>query len=531
MKEDNLKLILLCLILFTISRLSLIFFSPYVFYPEEYKTGSLGYDIVFNNDLRMPLFGYLDSPHAGGSLLAQIEVIPFYILFGNKYISIKMAAILNSMIVFLIGLYFMNKYFSKLEIILFSLFYILGSPYFLQHNVIIQGNDFLFLIFLMLSLWLALTLLVEKKKAIRYYALLGFILGFGFWVQYGMILMIIPTLTFIMIKKKFNLNKSLVFGIFLFLGLLPWLIYNLEYNWPSIFSDIVLYKKNINIGLNELSERISLFFTLHLPRSFHFIDLAFIPARIFDYLFYLGITLIIILSLKYLKKEKRKSNNFTFIIIFYLLTFIFLFNFLNFPIGNDFSTFNSMNIHHEYYLLMFHPFLIFLSAISFSLFLKHSRKYGVVLLCGISFIMIIGYYTTLTPPKFNNYLLLPAHSTEMLAFEAGSNYILSPPTFRKFYNDIKEDSLLRENYMKGGGLGIIYLLETKKPAREEIKEIISNNMQILDINDKKNLFLGFIKGDEILESPPTTLVKPTKLSINTFTAVLSAHIEPVLSRS
>ena len=94
--------IIIIVIVFTMARFLFLFFTPYSYYNEEAKIGSIGHDLVFENELKLPFWCYLDSPHAGGSLFSGLAAVPFYLVFGDKYLSLKIAALTFSLLALII---------------------------------------------------------------------------------------------------------------------------------------------------------------------------------------------------------------------------------------------------------------------------------------------------------------------------------------------------------------------------------------------------------------------------------------------
>ena len=509
------RLIIILTVLFIISRLLFLFYSPYIHNPEEVKTSSLGYDIVFNRGLRVPMWGYLDSPHSGGHLLAQIEIIPFYLIFGNTLLALKMAAIFNSLIVFLLCLNLLKKYFSEVVIIIFSIFFILGTPHFLQKSVMILGNSMVFVLFIMLAMTLITKIFIDNDRHMKNFILLGFVSGLGLWVQYGFIsiILLIIILVFMYIRS-IEFRNLIILPISFLIGFLPWIIYNISYGFPSIFSDPLIYNlfnPQFVTGtlFSGIAERMISFLVLYLPRSFHFLDFLIIKAPLLSYTFYFIVISLIFLGFSSFKdikisgtidNKKKKGKQFFMLVLLYFFICFLVFNIMNPPPGDN-PKFNSMDPNDGYYLLFFHPLLFLITSLCIGQLIAGSKlqkiSYSLFIACVL--IMSVGFFSTLQFGRYNPGVFREIRSyTEANVFEAGFNYVMAPAIFMKFYNEIDKDTVIKEAYLSGMSRRIIKGFDIggkQMPYTAQIREILNT----LNSEDKKKFFLAFLT-DELIPS-------------------------------
>jgi len=146
-----------CIVLFSsfiLIRLCFIFFSPYTYYCEEAKQGNLGMALL-EGERDIPFWLYLDSPHAGGSIAAGLIVTPFYLIFGDSYLALKMCSLMFSILSLYIIYILLLKYYDNSIITVIMAFFVLSTPHYLQKSLILIGNTNLFIFCLLLNIYIA----------------------------------------------------------------------------------------------------------------------------------------------------------------------------------------------------------------------------------------------------------------------------------------------------------------------------------------------------------------------------------------
>jgi hypothetical protein len=443
------SLILIC------SRILFLFFTPYAFYNEEAKIGSIGHDIIFHKKLLLPFWGYLDSPHSGGSLFSGLLAIPFYLILGDRYLVLKVTALVFSVLtVFiwhrLISFEFKGK---KRFFIFFLLFFTFATPHYLQKSVVLAGNTVELMFFDALAIYYFWRIRNNTIGVFRNHFLLGVICGFSFWIQFMsfyLFLTVIITLFITGVSNKRTVQKVLSILCGFMLGVLPLWIYNVLYKWPSFTAD-----KHAGIHFIFTLTKLKHFLLIDMPASYHFLDVGFIKAQWFGFitygLFLVTITIHLVNNLmkahkqvKYCSKTKEEGMSLEMFLILYLFIFIIGTTLTTFPIGsNNVLGWNSMNVHAEYYIVSLQPILFVLLI----LLNRHTIKYALIVSALVSVIFIVGYLRLFIPLYYNNALLKPLHSTEANAYECGFSFIKNKDLFLEFLTKIPIE--LRSDYLDG----------------------------------------------------------------------------------
>ena len=498
MKSKKTLFLLIILSFFVITRLIFVSFSPYTFYDEEAKEGSLGYDLL-TGGLRIPFWGYLDSPHAGGSVFTALVAVPFYLIFGKNYLALKLTALTFSLVTLaVIYLYLFPQYKEKLVLPLL-LFFVISTPHYLQKSVVHIGNIVEPILIIFLTLIFIDKIFRKNQKNFVNFAILGFLCGFGLWVQYIQLGAIITLLIIWFLKDKFFLTKKF-FGIFLsffILGFSPFIAYNLEYKFASFTADFSINTSVVDISLQSFFKRLILFFTYWLPQSFRIQGVGIFSSRFLSYFFYLLVWGFI----AYLVITKRKKLNFSLILLLYLSVTIFIISFGNFHIGAVPADWGGMFVHDYYYLLFLQPFIFVLASIGLvELFSKKKKR---LLGWGASFlifaILLIGFLKVVTPPQLNSFLFEPMRDTMILTYEAGLNYSLNPEVFKNFLEKI--DNEFRPSYFLGAGAAWNEIIEQGK--LEEKLNLLKEELELMDDEERTIFFNSVLKGEPWFNKSPS----------------------------
>ena len=106
------RIFLLFLSLFLIFRISILLTSlDEIYDSEELYRGAIANEIIEGTSL--PIMDYLYTDYEGGSLVTGIVAVPFFLLFGKSYFSLKMATFIISAIIFSLWYWIFLKYFNS----------------------------------------------------------------------------------------------------------------------------------------------------------------------------------------------------------------------------------------------------------------------------------------------------------------------------------------------------------------------------------------------------------------------------------
>lgn len=498
MKSKKIPFLTIIFSFFVITRLIFVFFSPHTFYDEEAKEGSLGYDLL-TGGLRIPFWGYLDSPHAGGSIFTALVAVPFYLVFGKNYLALKLTALAFSLITLAtIYLYLFPQYKQKL-ILPLLLFFVISTPHYLEKSIVHIGNIVEPILIIFLTLIFIDRIFRKDQKNFVNFAILGLLCGFGLWIQYIQLGAIIALFIIWFLKDKLFLTKRFfwVFLGFLLLGLSPFIAYNLEYKFASFTADFSINFAVVDTSVQSFLDRLILFFTYWLPQSFRIQGLGIFSSRFLSYFFYL----LILGLISYSVITKRKKLNFSLILLLYLSVTIFIICFGNFHLGSIPRGWGGMFVHDYYYLLFLQPFLFVLASMGLAEIFKAKGKRA--LGWGLSFLILViltnGFLKVIIPAQFNFYLFQPMHDTPTMVYEAGLNYALNPEVFKYFLEKIDEG--FRPSYFSGAGAAWNKIIEQGK--LEEKLGSLEKELELMGEEERVIFFNSVLKGEPWFKKGPS----------------------------
>ena len=308
-KNKYLILILLSIV-FLLFRLPILFTSIDKIYDgQELYMGTIAKEVIEGRTL--PLFDYQWDRSKGGTLVAGILAIPFFLVFGQSYFSLKLLALFFSLVILVLSYLFLWKFFDRKVALIGSILFILSPPLFTKFSLMSYGRHYesnLFMIaviFIFFQIFFRAELpsnsinLSPKQKDLNrdkkiYFAVFGLVSGFAMFFDYiFLVTLVVCFLFWFIFDKRFILRKSfLVFLIFFVVGFSPWIYYNITHNFEGICLDEnvpdrpmqELFLSNSPI---ESVKKLTVLLIYELPNSFSFENFGNIPGHIFSYLYYL----------------------------------------------------------------------------------------------------------------------------------------------------------------------------------------------------------------------------------------------------
>lgn len=196
-----------------------------------------------------------------GSLKSHITAL-IYALFGVSVAGLKMATALF-FLAFNLSLFFLARQVFDDKVGLISALLIALSPLYLSYRSLIATAAYMETLFLGTLLLIILNRLVyqklDSKSENRLYAIGGFIAGLGFWLNPLIIVYIIPSFIFLLLKnRRFLITKGFMLTLlFFFMGVFPLLIWNYSNSWHTIAflrgtGEMPLIQKLVSIPHNLL---------------------------------------------------------------------------------------------------------------------------------------------------------------------------------------------------------------------------------------------------------------------------------------
>ncbi len=284
---------------FLILRLAVLFSQiDNLYEEEELYRGTIAREII--QGPLIPLWEYLDYQveyFPGGTLVVGVLAVPFFLLFGQTYISLKLVGLLFALGTFIVWFIFLDKFFSRRAAIIASLLFIFCPPFHTKMSLIAWGAHPEANLFTALSLFIFYRIFFRgAKESIRRtenrqeaiakgdflaktggksldFLWLGLCAGFAFWfVQTYLLTLAFILLCWFAFERGFLLRKTfyLFVGSFL-LGFSPGIFYELFYKNGvfSINGDNVLLEFAF-CDMGSFLPRVFSFLGKDLPASFLF---------------------------------------------------------------------------------------------------------------------------------------------------------------------------------------------------------------------------------------------------------------------
>ena len=282
-------------------RLAVLFSSLDELYEEEelYR-GTVAKEII--QGPLISLWEYLDyrvEYFPGGTLVVGILAVPFFLLFGQTYIALKLVGLSFALGAFILWCLFLERFFNRRAAVLSALLFIFCVPFYAKTSLITWGAhpESNFFTILGLFIFYAIFFIEDSgwdirsiyQRNSRNFFFLGLVSGFGLWfVQTYLFTIAFYFLFWFAFDKGLVRRKAFLICCLGFLaGFSPAIYYGLFYNAPIL---------QIN-GSNPLVDVLlcdfqGVFFKLsrllmyELPDSFLFADFLGISGTFLSYAYY-----------------------------------------------------------------------------------------------------------------------------------------------------------------------------------------------------------------------------------------------------
>ena len=296
--------------LFFLLGLSVLFTSMYKLYDEEeLYIGTIAKELIEGPIL--PLFDYQAYRIQGGTLVSGILAVPFFLLFGQSYFSLKLLALCFSSATLVLWYLFLCEFFNRRVAVLASILFILAPPFYTKLTLMSYGKHCESNLFTIMAIFIfyqiffkeettpAFSNLSQRQKGrdkLFHYALFGLVNGFAMYFDYIFFITLATCFLFWFIfDKRFVLRKSfLVFLIFFLFGFSPQGYFKATHGFKDI--RILGVEPNTNLTLRELFfshtpleslNKLIALLTRYLPDSFCFENFKNIQGRLISNLYYL----------------------------------------------------------------------------------------------------------------------------------------------------------------------------------------------------------------------------------------------------
>jgi len=406
-------LILLFLIVWAVSLFSFFYDT---FEVRERHAGLIA-DSIINNKLVMPLLNYQYLAEKGDALIAGIITVPFFIIFGTSYISLKLVALFITAIILMLWLVFIKKYFGYQTMLFFGLIFIFSPPTFTKVSLMTWGFHGQANFYIILALLIFFYINFDKKGIdIKWlFWILGFVCGLGLYsVKIFAVFLLALIIFWIYIEKNIYLKLKFYFFILgLGIGYLPGIIYNLTHGKYLIqVTDMPLWKLCFDNFLLRLKGVFSTVF-IDLPASFMFVG----TGKWFSYFYFSLFCLALIVNYFNQRHEKASSRKMIFgFLILYFSLFIIMLNF------------SPHNLEPKYaalgyrYLVVIYPFMFLVLAEGLR-WVYGKTKNKIIFIYFVCFLIMLfaikGNFNRINIPSWKNMLSYKGVSYERLGWVVG----------------------------------------------------------------------------------------------------------------
>ncbi len=201
---------------------------------EEYGRGLVARELL--DGMALHLLDHQMDPYAGGSLVMGILATPFFALFGDNVVSLKLAAIPFVAVAALASYALLARAVGRLEATLAACLVFL-APYSMSRlSLVVWGDHAQVPAFMALCLLLAWGWGIDGQRRTLWAGLLGLVAGFGLYFHYHLAipLVLVGLLLLATDRRGLRGRRGLAALMGAFIGFLPWLLYNLSHDFEGL---------------------------------------------------------------------------------------------------------------------------------------------------------------------------------------------------------------------------------------------------------------------------------------------------------
>ena len=266
----------LLIVLFLLVRLCILQSGIFYWHDEELYNGTITKEIL--SGMNLSLFDYQYTPHNGGTIVVGLLAVPFFILFGDSYFSLKLVAVGFSLFALIIIFKVLKKYINLKCAVIASLLFIFPPKLFTQSTLISWGahTEAIALCFLNIFIFFEIFFseksyyFKEIKKSFLSIFSLGLSAGFSIYFAYINLYSVLLCVFFwFVLDRSFFLKRTFVIFICGFLiGFSPWIYYNLTHSFTGL-NILKTYSPGSSRSISIFNKALK-FFSSDIPLLFNF---------------------------------------------------------------------------------------------------------------------------------------------------------------------------------------------------------------------------------------------------------------------
>jgi len=417
MSLKNLIILGLLIVLLLCLRLPIILFSFNHIYSDgdELSRGALAKEIIARPML--PLFDYLEADaeiYEGGRLLAPISAVPFFLIFGDSYFSLKLVAVFYSLVTLILWYILLVRFFNLRIALFWSLLFILSSPFYITASLVTWGAHAEYFFFTALFFIFFFKIFFQdglEKTKNKTWLLFGLLSGLSFWIiQNNALVLAVCFLLFFISDTKFFFKKPfLVYALSFLVGYSPAIYHLLTRHGQYIIACDNIFRLYPRESLTRWLPKLTKLLFIHLPQSFMF---KYTIISYFYYLFFLislfyffrlnrktlfKITAFLLtpITLKKVQVNSRDvSRELPFLL--YFLLYLFIYTIGSLCVWERDEGF----LRYKYLSLIYPTIFLIISLFLNQLWLKHQKKIAIVFICLFA---LLGLSANINLISFKNF--------------------------------------------------------------------------------------------------------------------------------
>ncbi|MCX6355716.1 MAG: hypothetical protein NTZ78_12570 [Candidatus Aureabacteria bacterium] len=449
------KTLAILLLLFLATRLIILFFDfSSLTQLEELYNGTLAREML--RGLFLPLLQLRYIEYQSGSLIVSFCAIPYFVIFGQSYVSLKLVALTFSAGTFTIFYLLLRNYFSQRTALWAGLLYIFSPPIVGQLNLKVEGANSQSILITMAIWYLFFKLFCAKtyepqgnprsrgnsvegvdqvtgRQELLTAGLLGALISFGIWFCP---VVCVVTLCILILWRMHNpyfifTRRFVIVLIGFFLGAIPALY---DY-WYTNFSGLRYLLLNGYVAVGKVSLipiKFAELWGVALMRPFPSKELWGIPGNVLNGIFYIFAVIAVqsylylykseiavlarnICSLRPATKRSIESCRGAFFLL-YLVAFSLFYAATRLKVSSDAKPMDGYR-----YLVSFYPFLFILIALGMEELSKRKHHWLKRLFVSVMLINAIYLLSYTVMGDFATGLRMKGYSYEMLGLRLYDN--------------------------------------------------------------------------------------------------------------
>lgn len=473
--NKNIVCLFILIIFYLVIRLTVLYLGT----KEIYGGGEIYFGGIAMELIKGPVFPFFDyqlSEYSGDWFVMPFLIVPFFIVLGPTYLSLKLASLLFPLAIFILLYLFLYKFFTQRIALLTGLMLILSPPSYTRTSFFGLGAHMESSLFTIAIMYIFYKMLFYKNQKIifdyvpkSYFILFGLVSGFGTFFCYTFIITLITIfmLCFIFNKKFFLTKNFLLFVFFFLLGFSPWFynnIFKLRFAGIDFLKEAFLKSSFDMINIFKFFHRIILLPSF-IMQSLYFKDIGLISKGLLSHMYFF-IFVISYLTLGWKNRLiiaqffhrifsfKEYQINFAhsakeIFFLIYPLIFLFIFAFSNFSLDKF------------RYLIPLYPFMfIIISLFIDTLWRRKYKYYRYFAVSIMTILMLIGIIGNLSFISYNGFKRINQYKGFRYYLLGGSLVKRYGFDLDKYINSIKKlDKLAKRDIYRKIAIEISYDLK------------------------------------------------------------------------